>query len=438
MYNGYMSPKYDLQTLKSGLTLVSVPMQTESIAVLAVVHAGSRDESLGQFGAAHFLEHFVFKGTRAFPKVNDVTKEIDEVGGEQNAFTSHDYTGFWVKVANSHWRKAVTVVSQLVCEPILPEGELAGEKGAIIEEINMYEDSHPSKAWNVFDQMLFGETGLGRPVLGSKESITAMRVEDLKAFRTRWYDPKNMIVVVVGSLPKGEVLVKEVVDKFGSLSSKEKETKREGHDLTFEQDRPRVTVTNKKTEQAHLILGGRGISANDPRLYALAVMNNILGGNMSSRLWDEVREKRGLAYYIRSIYDTHFDQGVIGVRAGVRLADFSEAVKVIVEELGRISSTRVSSDELKRGKEGVKGSLKLELEDTQAVADLVAADWALMGGRVRTLESILDAIDQVEAQDIQALAFEFFRPQNLNLSVVGPFDKKDKEKVEKILKMSSC
>lgn len=428
-----MALKYNFQTLKNGLTLVSVPTQAESISVLALVHAGSRDETDTQHGAAHFLEHFVFKGTKQFPKINDTTKIIDEVGGEQNAFTNNDFTGFWAKVSSDQWERAIRVVGQLVSEPIFPESELEKEKGAIIEEINMYEDSHPNKAWTVFEKMLFGESGLGRPILGTQKSIKAMSVDDLKSFRSRWYDPRNVVVVVVGSLPKGVDLAKEVENNFSSLSVLSTLTKRVGYDEDFTQDDPRVVITKKPTEQAHLVLGVKGISANDKRLYTLAVLDKILGGNMSSRLWNEVREKRGLAYYVRSLYDTHSDQGSVVVRAGVRLKDLAEAVKVTVGELSGIASSKVSDEELLRGKEGVKGSLKLEMEDTQSIAELVSEDWALMNGKVRTLEEIVAQVDQVSAEDIQKLARELFVNKNLNLSVVGPFDEKIEADLNKIL-----
>lgn len=428
-----MALKYNFQTLTNGLTLVSVPTQAESVSVLALVHAGSRDETETQHGAAHFLEHFVFKGTKEFPNVNDTTKVIDEVGGEQNAFTSNDFTGFWAKVSSDQWQRAIKVVGQLVSEPILPEGELEKEKGAIIEEINMYEDSHPNKAWTVFEKMLFGESGLGRPILGTQKSIKAMSVDDLKSFRNRWYDPKNVVVVVVGSLPKPEELSKEIENNFSSLSVVSTTSKRIGYGETFTQDSPRVSITKKPTEQAHLVLGVKGISANDHRLYTLAVLDKILGGNMSSRLWNEVREKRGLAYYVRSLYDTHMDQGSVVVRAGVRLKDLAEAVRVTVGELLAMSSSPVSSEELLRGKEGVKGSLKLEMEDTQSIAELVSEDWALMSGKVRTLEEIVAQVDQVTPQDIQKLASELFLHKSLNLSVVGPFDDKMESELTKIL-----
>lgn len=424
--------KHEIVKLKSGLTLGLVDLGGESLTVLTMVHAGSRDERPGEYGVAHFLEHFVFKGSRKYPKVNDITAAIDGIGGKMNAFTWNDYTGYWVKVASDQWATGVDVVSQLVCEPLLPERELKKEKGTIIEEIKMYEDNFPAKAMEEFDKIVFPDSGLGRPVIGSVKSITDMKIEDLQDFRNRWYFPENIIVVVAGDLSKAENWEKIIEEKFSALPAEKREDLREGYGMVFTQDKPRVTVTEKKTEQAHIVLGMRAFEYKDSKNYTLWVLNQLLGANMSSRLWNEIREKRGLAYYVRSMFYSHFDQGAFLVRAGVRLDKVDLAIKVIKKELLKLTEKPVGAKELQMAKEGAKGNLKLDIEDSQEVATMISDDF-IMTGKVRTVEEMVKGIDGVSITDIQEVAKELFKTERVNLSVVGPMN--DKERFEKILEV---
>ena len=412
--------------LKSGLSLVKVPMQTGSVTIMALIKAGSKDEFGGKWGAAHFLEHFVFKGTRKFPKVNDVTKVIDGIGGKQNAFTWTDFTGYWVKVASSQFGKGLEVVSQLVSEPLLPEEELEKEKGTIVEEIKMIEDDYPKKAWRVFQGLLFPDSAIGRPVIGYEETVKAMKRDDLEAFLNRWYIPENMVVVVAGGLSQVENLDKQVEDSFAAIGEKRSVEVREDGPQVFTQDSPRVEVVNKQTEQAHVMMGLRSFGFEDERVYGLWVANQILGGNMSSRLWNEVREKRGLAYYVGSGFFAHEQTGAFYARAGVKLSKAQEAVKVIREEMLKMADKKVSDEELIMGKEGVRGNFLLDLEDSQEVASFMAEDWAMRKGKTRRVDEVLKAIEEVSAGDIRRIMAEVVVANQFNLSVVGPFESKDK------------
>jgi len=250
--------KHEVVKLGSGLTLIKVPMKLKSVTILNLVRAGSRDENEDQYGGAHFLEHFVFKGTKKYPKVNQIARVMDGVGGKYNAFTGQDYTGFWVKVPSEHLETGLEVVGQIVGEPLLPEKELVKEKGAIIEELKMYEDNHPVKSMEELEKMVFKSSPLGRPIIGFEESIRKMRVADLKAFRGRWYTTDNMAVVVVGDWSSGKNLQKLIEENFGSIKKKKQEKKREGYGTEFKQEKPLVVVTNKETEQVHLSLGMLG------------------------------------------------------------------------------------------------------------------------------------------------------------------------------------
>jgi predicted Zn-dependent peptidase len=421
-----MQLKLEQRQLKSGLTVILSPLKTDSVSCLFLVRAGSRDETQNQFGAAHFLEHFVFKGTKKYPKVNDVTKAVDRLGGKQNAFTWTDFTGYWVKLASDHIETATDVVSEMVANPLLPDKELAKEKGTILEEIHMGEDHLPTKAWRGFENLVFPDSPLGRPILGTKESIMAMKTEDLKSFWSTWYQPENAIVVVSGGISDLKKTGELIEEKFAPLGGKSETQQRVGYNQVFTQEGPRVSLTHKKSEQAHLVLGMRALSANDSRLETLWVMETILGGNMSSRLWNEIREKRGLAYYIGSGFDARIDQGSFYVRAGVRIKEAGEAVKVIVEQLELMADKGISSEELEMGQEAVKGNLKLDLEDSIELAQHLADHWATTGGKIKLPAETIKQVDAVTRDGVKQLAREVLERKLLNLSLVGPFKEEAK------------
>jgi len=413
------------------LKVVIVPMATESVTVLAAVSAGSRDEAADEHGAAHFLEHFVFKGTKKYPQTNDVSRAIDGIGGLQNAFTSHDMTGFWTKVSSDKLRTGLEVVAQLVCEPLLPTGELDKERGTIIEELNMYEDNHPMKAWEVAEKLVFPGSALGRPIIGTLESLKAMKTENLKSFRDRWYGGNNMVLVVaggVGSATDGAIVGKKVIElveqEFSSVLVKEISAKRQGYDQVFTDSGPVVEVVNKKTEQAHVVLAFRGLAANSKLVPVLEVLNMAMGGNMSSRLWNEIRERRGLAYYVKAGSDAHKDNGVSVVRMGVRLQSAAEAVSVVISELAKVVKTGLTTEELMRAKEAVKGHLVLSMEDSQEVAVEAASDW-VMTGQIETIQEKITKIEAVTREQVDQVAKEIFDPKKVCLSAVGPLDKVD-------------
>lgn len=424
--------EYKRTKVLGNLELITAKMEAPSVTVLSMIRAGSRDEFDGKYGSAHFLEHFVFKGTKKYPKVNDVTKAVDGIGGRQNAFTWTDFTGYWVKVGINHIDIAVDVVGQMVSEPLLPESEIEKEKGTIVEEIKMGEDHLPSKSWQKYEELVFESSSLGRPIIGFEETVKSMKTEDLKNFMNRWYTKDNMVIVVAGGIKDHDSVASKVEQAFGSLRDKSEVNNRNGYDEVFTQGSPRVNIVDKKSEQTHLTMGMRTFAADDDRTTTLSVLTTLLGGNMSSRLWDEVREKRGLAYYIRAGYEGHQDQGSFYVRAGVRNKDALEAVKVINNELYKLVSTKVGDDELILAKEALKGNMYLDMEDSMEVAEDVADQWATCKGVIESPEEIVAKIDKVSLDDIQRLSVELFRPEQMNLSLVGPH--KDKEVFEDVLK----
>jgi predicted Zn-dependent peptidase len=253
-----------------------------------------------------------------------------------------------------------------------------------------------------------------------------MKTTNLKAFWDSWYQPENAIVVVAGGISKLEELAKSVEQKFDAISDKKHLGARHGYQQVFTQTSPRVRLVNKKSEQAHLVMGVRSLPAIAPEIESLSVLATVLGGNMSSRLWDEVREKRGLAYYIRCAADARIDNGSFTVRAGVRLKDAEEAVKVITGELLKVADKGITSEELSMGKEAVKGNFMLDLEDSMEVAEYLSDHWATTAGKIESPKETLAKVDEVTAESIKQVAREVLKGDQLNLSIVGPFKNEEK------------
>ena len=428
-----MNSNYAKQTLSNGLRLVTIPMPgVRSVTALVLVGVGSRQEKKKTRGITHFLEHLPFKGTKKYPTSLKLSSVLDAVGAEYNAFTGKEYTGFYVKSASEHLELGLDFLSQLIFHPLLEEEDIKKEKGVIIEEINMYEDQPMVKVMWDFETLLYGNTSLGWETLGTKETVAGFGRGDFSDYMKRWYMANNIVIGVAGAMSQVQSSKYKVQKYFDSTSSDFEAISAEGR-LKFEQQRPALAVKYKKTEQAHLCLGVRTFKRNHPDRYALSLLATILGGNMSSRMFTEVREKRGLAYYIKTAGQSYIDNGYLVTRAGTDIRKTGEAVRVILEEYQKVSRSQlpVASKELNKAKEYVKGKLILGLEDSEEVASLYVDD-LLLEGKIRTPEEILKAVDKVSIADIKKVAGEIFRPENLNMTVIGPF--KDKEKFEKLLR----
>lgn len=421
--------------LDSGLSVVLAPMATESVTVLGMVRVGSRDEVEGQFGGAHFLEHMVFKGTGKYPAVGDIAKAVEGVGGVQNAFTSTEQTSFFVKVPARQKDLAVKVVGQMMNEPLLDKVEFEKEKGTIIEEIRMYEDWNPRVAEEKFDELVYKGTSLERPIAGSVESVEKMKIEALKSFHDGWYLGDNTVVVVAGKLGNEEKLIKKIEEEFRTVTAKGRwkdERKKERRRVMKES---RVKVVKKESEQVNIVMGVNWFETCNRRRSAVAVMSHILGGGMTSRLWKEIREKRGLAYYIRSGVDLGKDDGAVAVMGGIRKGKEEEAMKIIKEEMFKFSQEMVSEEELKRAKESLKGKMMLGLETSDKVAEVLASDWVMRKGKLRKFEDRIKGIEKVSGEKVLEVAREMFKKKHWCLSVVGSFDEKKKEEeLKKVLK----
>ena len=421
----------------SGLTLLTAPMpSTQSMTALVLVGAGSRYENKRINGLSHFLEHMVFKGTDKYPTAQAIASAVDGIGAEFNAFTGKEYTGFYIKAARKHLDFCLDMLSQLVFHPLIPVKELEKERGVIVEEINMYEDQPMANIGNIFEELLYGDTSLGRKTIGRKEYILNMQLADFDAYCRQWYQPFNMVVCLSGGLKKNSY--GDLVSGYFFGDKNNQPAAKTGLPdrlkLAFDQAKPAIKIHAKKTEQAHLCFGVRTFPRGHKDRYALGLLATILGGNMSSRLFEEVREKRGLAYYVRTSSDYYLDNGYLVTQAGTDIKKAFETVKIIKQEYEKVISSKhhLTTKELNKAKEYVKGKLILALEDSKDVADLYAED-QLLEGKLRTPDEIIKAIDKVTLDEVLAVAKTIFKPQNLNLAIIGPYKEKAQAKFHRLL-----
>jgi predicted Zn-dependent peptidase len=409
--------KYDIHTQKNGLRVILAPMpETSTATVVVMTGTGSRYENEKENGLAHFLEHMFFKGTKRRKNARAISEELDGIGSIYNAFTAKDRTAYYAKVRNRDLDTALDIISDIFLNSTLPQKEITKERGAVIQEIDMYEDMPMRTVDNVFDALIFGvEHPLGRTILGPKENIRAFSRKDFTEYLARNYTPANTVVCVAGSFSPAKVLAKIQRD-FGRLK------KREAPPLVpFAgiQDAPRIAIKEKKTDQTQLIIGVPAYPYLHKDEYALEVLASILGGGMSSRLFLEVREKRGLAYSVHAWVEKYPDTGYLAVQAGVEHGKLEKTIGTIIAELRKIRRTKVSAKELAKVKANMKGTMALSLETSGAIAQNAASSLVSVG-RVRSMEEVVEGIDAVTAADIQRVAKDILRTEGLNLAIIGP------------------
>ncbi|MBI4137574.1 insulinase family protein [Candidatus Roizmanbacteria bacterium] len=406
------------QTLPNNLRIMTIPMDAPSVTALVLVGAGSRYESKKEAGLSHFLEHMMFKGTKNRPTTVDIVQEVDGMGGEYNAYTSRDHTGYYIKAAAKHLPKLVEILADMTLHSLLKQEEIDREKGVIIQEMMMYEDTPIRRVEEIYEYMLYGDTPLGREIIGSQKTVLSFNHGDFVSYMHRLYRPSNVVVVIAGGVKDINGTVDMVQKYFGSWQDEKTPS--------FEPVKPfqtqsRVTVIKKKTEQTHLCIGTYGYSRTDPKRYAANLLTAILGGGMSSRLFHQVRERRGLAYYVKMWSNRYQDGGNIVAQAGVDVNKLEEAIKVIVAEFQSISKKgyTVPDKELLRAKEYTKGHLILSMEDSMSVAQFVG-NASLLDNKIRTLKQTLESIDKVTIDDVAAVSEELLFNNKLNLAVIGP------------------
>ena len=419
---------FERQTLPNGLRVLTAPMpQAQSVSCFVMLAAGSRYETRETSGIAHFAEHMFFKGTERRPTARDIAGEVDAIGGEFNAFTGKEYTGYYVRCAADHRDTALDVIVDMLRNSKFDAGEIDREKGVIIEEMNMYFDTPRDFVDGVYEELVYGDHPLGWDIIGRKETVQGATRETFLDYLGQWYKPSRMVVGIGGRT--GDDLLARITELLGDL-----EDAPTGEPLPAPPvgsvNGSRVKVHSKVSDQAHICLGVRSRPIDDPDRYVLTVLSTVLGGGMSSRLFTEVRERRGLAYYVYATNHSYTDAGALYAQAGVDIERIDDAVGTVAEELRKIAAEAVPADELLKAKSFSKGRFVLQIESPHGLISF-GIRREVLEGRVPEPEEILAGIEAVTAEDVQRVAQELIADEALRLAVIGPFD--DAERFEKLL-----
>ncbi len=418
---------HKITTLKNGLTLITVDMpHLDSVTTLVAVGAGSRYETRKINGISHFLEHMFFKGSTKFPSAEKIATLVDGIGAVNNAATDKEVTYYWIKSAAKHIDLALDLLSSMLKEPLLSQDEIEREKGVIVEELRMFRDNPSRYIWDLYEELQFGDQPLGWDIGGKEETVTSINRGDMFSYMDSLYAPVNMALVLVGRLPRNiENIAKNyflTLPERNKFFCKPYQKKK--------QTRARVRVFHKVTDQANIILGVEGFDRYDSKRYVARVLGALLGEGMSSRLFIQVRERRGLAYHVNAHHSSYKDAGSFTVYAGLKLEKINEGLEVILAELEVLISEKVTDEELQKAKEMIRGRIALQSESTNFLAEYFGTNFVL-DRKIETFEEILEKVDKVTKEDIQNLAKELFVIHNYNLQVIGPF--KNVKKFEALL-----
>ncbi len=419
------------KNLRNGMRAIVVPMKgAASMTFMVFVRVGSRYESRDINGVSHFIEHLMFKGTKRRPDTLLIAKELDRYGAEYNAFTSKDLTAYYIKMDAAQTPLAVDMLHDMLFHSRYDAKEIDRERGVIVEEINMYEDNPRMHIEDLIEGALFPDSTLGWNIAGPRKVIKTVPREKLIAYRDKYYIPSRMTVAVAGKVDKN---IWKILDKtFGSVKPP-----KAAADKPFVPFKPPsrlkepLMFQDKQTEQAQLSLAFHGLGLGDKRMPVANLLGTILGGSMSSRLFIQVRERRGLCYSISAGHQAMEDTGVFTILTGLDKTRIKEAVKVIWDELRKIATEPVGADELRRAKDHVRGKLTLALEDSSSYADWYGRQW-IFQKKAETPEGRLKRLEAVTPADIRKLAAELFRKKHMAAAVIGPFG--TKKNVEKLLK----
>jgi predicted Zn-dependent peptidase len=409
-----MSEPITKSVLPNGLRVITERMPHVRTAAMGLwVNAGSRYEAASQHGISHFLEHLFFKGTQTRSAL-EIAQAADEIGGQMNAFTDREQTVFYVKVLAAHFERAVEIVADMLLRSTFAPEHIERERQVIDEEIKSYEDSPDELVQDLFAQTVWDGHALGRPVIGTLATVNRLTREDLTGYVSRFYHPTNVVVSVAGDVVHDEV-TGVLVRHLGGWNGT-------GVPATIEPPRSEAGVATrlKETEQVHLCLGAQGLAQADERRYTLSLLDHLIGGGMSSRLFQEIRERRGLVYTIASYATSYRDGGLFVIYAGMSPDAGPEVIRLTLDELERIRREPVDAVELNRAKESLKGSLMLSLESTGSRMSILARS-EIYHGRQITLDELITKVDAVSAEDLQRMAAELLDPRQLSMAAIGPF-----------------
>lgn len=406
---------------KNGLRVILAPLnETKAVTVLVLVKVGSRYETKNINGSSHFVEHLMFKGTKKRPNTLSISRELDGIGAEFNAFTSKDHTGYYIKTNYEKMELALDILSDILFNSKFENKEIDRERGVIVEEINMYEDNPMMFMEDFFEQTVYGNHPLGWQISGPKDVINDVKRDELFNYYKKYYHPSNMLVAISGRLDnKVAALVKKYFGKNSAMAVTGSFKK-----IKINQQQPQVKMKHKDTEQVQMALGFPAYSYTDKKLYPLYLLSVILGGNMSSRLFLSIRERKGLCYFIRSTVNVYQDVGNLMIQAGLDKNRMHNAVKEILNELSKVKKQGVSKSELKKAKDYLKGKLILELETSDHVASWLARQ-ELLRDKILTPAEQIKLLEKVTLADIKKVSLEIIKTNRLNFSLIGPFKKED-------------
>lgn len=420
---------YQKTVLDNGLRIVTSEMpHTRSVCISIFIGAGSRYELTEQAGLSHFVEHICFKGTEKRPTSKEISEAIDGVGGVLNGGTDKELTVYWVKVARPHYSVALDLLVDMLRHSKFDPVEIENERKVIIEELNMSMDSPQSRVDTLIDEVVWPDQALGRDVAGTKDTVTAINRQMILDHMSRLYLPGNSVISVAGDISHAEV-VESIVKAFRDWPVGVAGRWFPAEDR---QDAPRFKAEPRKTEQVNLCLAVRGLSSQHPDRFILDLLNVVLGEGMSSRLFLELRERKGLAYDIHSHVSYFRDSGSLGIYAGVDPRKSESAVEGILQELIRLREEPIPEVEVIKAKEMGKGRLLLRMEDTRSVSGWIGGQ-ELLTDRILTVDEVVSIVDAITASDIQRVARELFLTSKLNLALVGPV--RNKGHLERLLKL---
>jgi predicted Zn-dependent peptidase len=420
---------YKKKVLKNGLRIIAVPIKgAPSVTVMSLVEAGSEYEDKKNNGISHFLEHMCFKGTTKRNSAGDIAREFDEIGAQNNAFTSTEMTGYWGKAHPKHTDKMLDLISDMYLNPTFPEKDLEIEKGVIVEEINMYEDLPHIMVNELFDELLYGDQPAGWSVAGTRENVRGFSRNDFINYRKQHYVASATTIVIAGDISEKDIF-KKVEKYFAGISTGKKSTKKK---VVEKQTEPKVKLKFKETDQTHLVLGFRAYNLYDKKMATLGILSTILGRGMSSRLFRKMRDQLGICYYVRSGINDLIDHGSFTVSAGVDSNRVEEGVKGILEELKKIRDEKIPEAELRKAKDLTTGNMYLKLESSDDLASFYGSQ-EIFKKNIQTPKDVEKEIEKITASDIAKIACEIITNKKLNLAIVGKY--KDEERFKKILKV---
>jgi predicted Zn-dependent peptidase len=412
---------YQKIKLQNNFPVILVPMKdSKSLTLLVLYKVGSRYEDLKvNHGVSHFIEHLMFKGTQKRPTTLDISKELDGIGAEFNAYTGKDLTGYYIKADAEKGDLACDILADMLNNSLFAEQEIAREKGVIIEEIKMYEDQPMFYAEMLFEKLVFRGNNLGEDIAGTEKSIQQMTRQNILDYFNSFYEPQNGVITVAGKI---DSRLKNSLNKYFAYNKKQKKSlfSQQFSTFTNQQQATRILLRHKATKQVHLAMGFPAYSYFHPDLYALNLLAVILGGNMSSRLFINVRERKGLCYYIKAQADIYEDTGNLMIRSGLELNKIKDAIKIILAELRQIKEKGVGAKELKMAKDFIKGRTVLQLEESNYLAEFYGKQHILTR-EILTPEEKFKKIYTVSAQQLKKVANDIIKTEKLNLVMISPF-----------------